>query len=81
MMLVSVIKCDEMMICCFQASSAWQIRRFRVCADRTNQFCLANPEVPDLEPGGSGFVMTELTSSAWQIRRFRIWNLEVPGLC
>ena len=25
------------------------------------QFCLANPEVPDLEPGGSGFGLTELT--------------------
>ena len=43
MILVSVIKYDEMMICCFRP------------------VLLANPE-PDLEPGSSGFVWTELIS-------------------
>jgi len=44
-MLVSVIKGDEMMFCCFRpvlpgksGGSGFGTRKFRVCVDRTDQF-------------------------------------------
>ena len=44
-MLVSMIKYDEMMICCFRpvlpgksGGSGFGTRKFRVCVDRTDQF-------------------------------------------